>query len=98
MVVFRPTTDSTSQNPAAGVCKEGNSSRISLRKFSGYPTEDPVRFLVTLMPIVSFPGSMTQMGVLNWINYFQCTIVNQVIGIFMLIGCVHASHAKGQDT
>ena len=41
----RPTTDSTSQNPAAGVCEEGNSSRISLRKFSGYPTEDPVRFL-----------------------------------------------------
>ena len=42
---LRPTTDSTSQNPAAGVCEEGNSSRISLRKFSGYPTEDPVRFL-----------------------------------------------------
>ena len=39
------TTDSTSQNPAAGVCEDSNSSMISLRKFSGYPTEDPVQFL-----------------------------------------------------
>ena len=41
----RQTTDSTSQSPAAGVCEDSNSSRISLPKFSGYPTEDPVRFL-----------------------------------------------------
>ena len=41
----RQTTDSTSQNPAAGVCEDSNSFRISLRKFSGYSTEDPVWFL-----------------------------------------------------
>ena len=41
----RQTTDSTNQNPAAGVYEDSNSSRISLRKFSGYPTEDPVGFL-----------------------------------------------------
>ena len=44
----RQTTDSSSQNIAAGGCNQqddSNSSRISLRHFSGYPTEDPVRFL-----------------------------------------------------
>ena len=41
----RQTTDSTSQNTAAGVYEDSDNSRISLQKFSGYPTEDPVRFL-----------------------------------------------------
>ena len=41
----RQTTYSTSQTPAAGVCEDSNGSRNSSPKFSGYPTEDPVRFL-----------------------------------------------------
>ena len=32
----------------------------------------------------------------NWIHYFQCKIVNQVIGVFMFIG--RAFHAKGEYT
>ena len=74
----RQTTDSTSQNPAAGVCVRtvivsgfpyGNYQDIQLRIQYG--------FCQTLMPIVSFPGSIIQMG-REWL-LFRCNYTDQPI-------------------
>ena len=46
MVVFAPDHRQYQPKPSCWcACEDSNSSRISLRKFPGYPTEDPVRFL-----------------------------------------------------